>query len=79
MSSTRFQDVFQDVFKMCLQDVFFKMSSKRLQEDVLQLCLEDVLEDKKCYTEDVFTRRMFAGNWRHSDVLILKFKHIRCV
>ena len=53
------------------------MSSKRLQEDVLQLCLEDVLEDKKCYTEDVFTRRIFAGNWRHSDVLIFKFKHIR--
>ena len=29
-------------------------SSRRLQEDLLQLGLEDVLGDKKCYTEDAF-------------------------
>ena len=49
-----------------------KMSSRRLHEDVLQLCHEDVsrplgnvLEGKQCYTEDFFKesslRRMFAG------------------
>ena len=54
--SRRLQDVFQDVFKTCLQDV-------------LQLCLQDVLEDKKMLhwrrLQDVFStsspRRMFAG------------------
>ena len=63
VSLKRLQDVFktfsrrlprrlQDVFKTCLQDV-------------LQLYLQNVLKDKKCYTEDVFSmsspRRMFAG------------------
>ena len=69
----RFQSVFkmssrclQDVFRRPLKDAFarpllqdvFKTSSRRLQEDVLQLCLEDVLKTswktKKCYTEDFF-------------------------
>ena len=62
MSSIRLQNIFktslkdvsQDVFKTCLQVVFFKTSSKRLQEDILQTRLktslrrlEDVLVDKK--------------------------------
>ena len=63
--SRRLQDVFQDIFKTCLQDIFFKTSLRCLQEDVLQLCLEDVLKYKKCYTEDAFKtsspRRMFSG------------------
>ena len=58
--SRRLQDVFQDVFKTCLQDV-------------LQLYLQDVLEDKKNVTlktssrrlQDVFSmsspRRRFTG------------------
>ena len=79
-----FQDVFarplQDVFKtssvshQCLYKTFSSRRLQdvlqlRLQEDVLQLCLEDVLKrswkTKKCYTEDVFStcspRRVFTG------------------
>ena len=52
----------QDLFQRRLQGVFakhlfqdvFKTPSMRLQEDVLQALLEGVLEDKKCYAEDVF-------------------------
>ena len=70
----------QDVFKMSsgrLQGILarrllqgvLKTYSRRIQEDVLQLCLEDVLKTsqktKKCYTEDAFStsspRRMFTG------------------
>ena len=74
---------FQDLFKMssktssvshqCLYKTFSSRRLQdvlqlRLQEDVLQLCLEDVLKTswktKKCYTEDVFStcspRRVFT-------------------
>ena len=34
----------QGIFKTCLQNVLFRRSSKRLQEDVLQLCLEDLFK-----------------------------------
>ena len=51
--NTSSQDVFktfsrrlQEVFTTCLQDAFFEKSSRRLQEEVLQLLLEDVLEGK---------------------------------
>ena len=77
MFSRRLQDVFQDVFNtssICLYKTFSsrrlqEVLQLRLQEDVLQLCLEDVLKTswktKKCYTEDVFStcspRRVFTG------------------
>ena len=83
MSSRRLQDVFA---RRLLQEVF-KTSSRRLQEDVLQLCLENVLKGKKCYTDvlqkrlqDVFItsspRQMFAGfvvNYVHISHLSLMF------
>ena len=97
-SSRRFSRCLQDAFKMSsrrLQDVFarrllqevFKTSSRRLQVDVLQLCLENVLKGKKCYTDvlqkrlqDVFItsspRQMFAGfvvNYVHISHLSLMF------
>ena len=51
----------QNVFQRRLQGVFakhlfqdsFKTSSTCLQEDVLQALLEEVLEDKKTYAEEV--------------------------
>ena len=42
-----FQDVFQGVFKMSSRRICKTSSSRRLQEDVLQLCLEDVLKTKR--------------------------------
>ena len=47
------QDFFKDISNTCFQDVFFKTSLRRLQEDALQTRLKDVLEDKKCYAQDV--------------------------
>ena len=53
MSWRRLQDVLKDK-----KIVTLKTSSRRLQEEVLQLCLEDVFntswKTKKCYGEDVF-------------------------
>ena len=46
---TSSRDVFK-TFSTRLQDV----SVRLLLQDVLQLCLEDVLKDKKYYAEDVF-------------------------
>ena len=50
----------QVIFKKCLQDVF----SWRLLQDVLQTCLEDVVEGNKMLAEDGFNtyspRRMFC-------------------
>ena len=67
-SSRRFQDFCKTPSRRVSNT-----SSRRLQEDLLQLGLEDVLGDIKCYTEDVFStsppRQMFAGNIR----LILSF------
>ena len=56
----RLQDVFK-TFSRHLQDVFVR----RIFQDVLQLCLEDVFKDvlktswkaKICYTEDVFSTK----------------------
>ena len=83
MSSRRFQNV----FKTSSRRVCKTSSSRSLQEDVLQLCLENVLKGKKCYTDvlqkrlqDVFImsspRQMFAGffvNYVHISHLSLMF------
>ena len=85
-SSRRLQNVFarrlQDVFKTssrCFQNVFKTFSrrnckastSRRLQEDVLQLCLEDVFKTswktKKSYAEDVF-----KTSWKRLQYLFIK-------
>ena len=54
--SRRLQAAFQDVLKTCFQDAFFKMFSRRLQKDVLQLCLEDVFKTSSSRVQYVFTK-----------------------
>ena len=62
--------VFQDVFQKRLQDAFFKTSSRRFQEDVVQLCLEDVLKDRKM----LHWRRLQGRNILHGRRLQDVFK-----
>ena len=67
----------QDVFKISsrrlpgrLQDVL----TRRLQEYVLQTCLEDVFKDKICYPEDVFNKTscLQVVYWYSSSLYIVR-------
>ena len=68
---TRLEDVLEDVLKTSWRRLGRRLEDvlKTFYEDVLQIRLEDVLKDKKCYAEDVFKtswrrlgkQEMFAG------------------
>ena len=76
-SQDAFERHLQDVFKTSsrrlsrrLKDGFSRhlLTSRGLQEDVLQTRLEDVLKEKKCYTEDLF--KTFLTPLHHGECLL---------
>ena len=66
MSSRRLQDI----FKTCLQDIFLKVSARRLQEDTLQTRLEDLL--KTSWKTKNVTLKCYSSWWRRLQHVFIK-------
>ena len=66
MSSRRLQDI----FKTCLQDIFLKVSARRLQEDTLQTRLEDLL--KTSWKTKNVTLKYYSSWWRRLQHVFIK-------